>query len=70
VLCELGHAGRACTDYAARVGRPASPAGRPGSAIGWQQAEDLGAALVVELADGPPSAETIERHAAAVLAPW
>ena len=70
VICEPAHAGRACTDYASRVGRPAGPAGRPGSAIGWQQAEDLGAALVVELAEGPPSAETVQLHAAAVLAGW
>ena len=68
VICDLERSAPACQDYGARVGLGVERADRPGSAIGWQVAEGLGAALVVELADGPPAAEVAERHALAVLA--
>lgn len=67
VVCSEPAAAAVCNRYATSVGQDVIAAPRPGSVLQWQAAEGLGAALVVEFAEGEPSTAAIERHARAAV---
>jgi protein MpaA len=67
VVCNVDVVGRACADYATTVGMRVERADRPGSAVGWQAAERLGAAFVVELPAAAIPGPVADQHARAVL---